>query len=182
MTQTFSRGSNGISRKSWGVMAAVVGLAIVLGLLNACSRVAPLLGGDEPPIRVRGGSMLIDLLTDGSADFEPDDPSDKKKWHIKDQPQRDRNNFLVVVVSTTCNGKVKSGNKVDIVYSDGQSVEFKSNSQHTRITALKDLDHPSGKLLKYEAAGQYVSAVKVDGADLCTFGAYDQTLQVFLLD
>jgi len=36
--------------------------------------------------------------------------------------------------------------------------------------------------LKYEVDGGYVSAVKVDNQNLCTFGAKDANLQIFLLD
>ena len=163
----------------------VFAIAVAGAAFSACTRDVTLMRtGDEPPIRVRGGTMHLDLLAEGDKDFEKDNAADKKKWHIKDSPNRNRNNFLVVVVSASanCNGKVVSANKVDVDYSDGQSVEFKSNSNHTKITAQKDLEQEAVRWLKYEAAGGYISAVKVDGQNLCTFGAKDTTLQIFLLD
>ena len=163
----------------------VFAIAVAGAAFSACTRDVTLMRtGDEPPIRVRGGTMHLDLLAEGDKDFEKDNAADKKKWHIKDSPNRNRNDFLVVVVSASanCNGKVASANKVDVVYSDGQNVEFKSNNNHTKITALNDLEHPSAKWLKYEVANQYIKAVKVDNQDLCTFAEYDGTLQIFLLD
>jgi hypothetical protein len=160
-------------------------ITIAVASFSGCSRVQQQLRtGDEPPIRVRGGTMHLDLLAEGDTDFEKDNASDKKKWHIKGSPNRDRNKFLVVIVSASanCNGKVASANKVDIVYSDGQNVEFKSNSQNTKITAQKDLEYQGAKWLKYEVDGGFISAVKVDNQNLCTFGAKDGTLQIFLLD
>ena len=183
MTQTLSEGSKRTFDIRWGL--SVLGIAAALGLFNACSGdVTVRRAGDEPPIRVRGGSMHLDLLTEGDRDFEKDNPNDKKKWHIKDSPNRDRNNFIVVVVSANagCNGKVVSAGKVDVVYSDGQSVEFKSNNNHTKITAQNDLDQPAAKSLRYAVNGGFISAVKVDNQNLCTFGASDATLQIFLLD
>ena len=169
--------------------AALFAITIAGASLSGCARVQQLRTGDEPPIRVRGGTMHLDLLAEGDSDFEKDNASDKKKWHIKGSPNRDRNRFLVVVVSASanCNGKVASANKVDIVYSDAQNVvvqnvEFKSNSQNTKITAQKDLEYQGAKWLKYEVDGGYVSAVKVDNQNLCTFGAKDANLQIFLLD
>ena len=185
MTQTFSAGSNRRSGNRWGVIAAVVGVTVVLGLLAACSRelVAPLTG-DEPPIRVRGGTMYLDLLTDKNTDFEKDDVNDKKKWHIKGEPPRKKNDFFVVVLSGSsgCDRKTATGNKVDVEYSGGQSVEFKSNSNKTKITAQKDLEHPSAKLLKYEVQGGFISAIKVNGQELCSFDEYDPALHIYLLD
>jgi hypothetical protein len=165
--------------------AALFAITIAVASFAGCSRVQQQLRtGDEPPIRVRGGTMHLDLLAEGDTDFEKDNASDKKKWHIKGSPNRDRNKFLVVIVSASanCNGKVASANKVDIVYSDGQNVEFKSNSQNTKITAQKDLEYQGAKWLKYEVDGGFISAVKVDNQNLCTFGAKDGTLQIFLLD
>src|SRR5262245_3699527 len=184
MTETDSAELKRTSGYSWGLVAGVLGIAAALGLLSACNPVGTLRTGDEPPIRVRGGTMHLDLLAQGDQDFEPDSQSDKKKWHIKGLPKRDRNDFLVVVVSANanCNGKVASANKVDVLYSDGQSVEFKSNSNNTKITATKDLNHLSAKYLKYETSGGYVSEVKVDNQSLCTFTSTDVPIQIFLLD
>ena len=183
MTETDSAGLKRTSGNRWGLTAAVLGIAVILGLFGACASFAPL-SSDEPPIRVRGGTMHLDLLTEGGEDFEQDDPNDKKTWHIKGSGSRDRNDFLVVVVSASanCNGKVASANKVDVVYSGGQNVEFKSNNNNTKITALKDLEYQAPKWLKYETQDGYVSAVKVDNNNLCTFDAKDATLQIFLLD
>lgn len=192
MTQTFSGGSNRMSRKSWGVMAAVVALAIVLALFNACTRDVSLMRtGDEPPIRVRGGSMKFELLNQAAA-FEEDNSTDKKKWRIKGTPVRNRNKFLVVIVSgnPSCNGIVRSGDKIDIVYSDNQEVEFKSNANNTKITAKPEkLNQSSTELhtLTYGVSGsttEYIRGIRIDSNTdyVCEFTAADAALQIFLLD
>ena len=186
MTELDSAGTNRTAGNRGNVVAAL-GVVIVLGLLTACARENTLQPrtGDEPPIRVRGGTMHIDLLGDANDDFEPDNPGDKKKWHIKGLPNRDRDGFLVVVVSAdpNCNGKVTSSRKVDVLYTDGQSVEFKSNNRQTKITAQKDLEYQAARWLKYEVQDRYINEIKVNNNQtLCTFGAKDSTLQIFLLD
>src|SRR5688572_27301518 len=122
MTQMFPAGSNRMSRKSWGVMAAVMGLAIVLGLLSACARRSDIgvRTGDEPPIRVKNGSLEIEMLLATKVfEEEPGSAEPGKIWQIKDS-HRERNRFLVVIASSkqNCQGVVASGNKVDIAYSD----------------------------------------------------------------
>src|SRR5687767_12698477 len=199
MTQTFSKGSNRTSGNRWGVVAAVVGVAIVLGLLNACTR-QPIgtLTGDEPPIRVKGGSVEIELAWNTHQfDEEPNTTEPGKNWVVKDA-KRQRNRFLVVIVSnnSNCNGVVRRGNKVDLEYSDGQKIDFQiiggpDNTVRTKIKGQPNvLTKVSDQLLRYgvpnepSPTAEYISKVTVGGGgqpEPCTFGRNDKP-QIFILD
>ena len=196
MTERVSGGSKRTSRNSWILKASVVGIAISLGLLNGCAKKQQDVGtraGDEPPIRVRGGSIEIELLPLSAAqdkEYEEDPQSTEpgKKWQIKGAA-REKNRFLVVITSANpnCPGVVKDANKVEVSYSDGQVVGFQSPNQSTKITAHpNELNRPSRQRLTYAgASGAFISEIRLTGGGqpfTCTFPRPDPTLQVFLLD
>jgi hypothetical protein len=194
MTHTLSEGLKRTSGITWGLGAAVVGIAVALGSFSACAREKTVMrAGDEPPIRVRGGSIEIELLPLSSAqdkeyEEEPQSTEPGKKWQIKGAA-RGNNRFLVVITSANpnCRGEVKDGNKVEVSYSDGQVVDFETPSQRTKITGRPNrLNNPARQRLTYTgASGTFINEVRITGGGspfTCTFTAADPTLQIFLLD
>jgi hypothetical protein len=173
--------------------ATLFAITIAVASLSGCSRVQQLRTGDEPPIRVRNGSLEIELLQATKVfEEEPGSAEPGKIWQIKDS-ERERNRFLVVIASSNqqCLGVVGSGNKVDIVYSDGQALDIQAigsgGNPRTKIKARGDaLRNPTGQLLTHAgASGGYISEVRVSGGGqptTCTFTSRDPTLQIFLLD
>ncbi len=189
MTETDSAGLKRTSGNRWGLTAAVLGIAVILGLFGACvsNQDVGIRTGDEPPIRVRNGSLEIQLVH-RTLKFEEDGNSQKKKWKIRTEPLRLRNNYLVIVLpgnpSSCPSGFVTSGDKVDVVYSaDSQEIEFKSTGRKTKITAKEALVNQTGseEFLRYGVSG-YITAIRVGGDDFCTFSGPDGALQVFLID
>src|SRR5687767_7126697 len=109
--------------------ATLFAITIAVASFSGCSRVQqPLRTGDEPPIRVRNGSLEIEMLQATKIfEEEPGSAEPGKIWQIRDG-QRERNRFLVVIASRNqnCQGIVASGNKVDIAYSDGQALDIQA--------------------------------------------------------
>jgi hypothetical protein len=135
---------------------------------------------DEPPIRVRGGSIHIDLLG-GGFEFEEDSQRDKKNWKIKRDPPRGRAEYTVAVYSTVCVKPAFLTSKLEFVYSGGQVVEFFITGNKTRIKAAKDLAQPQDDRLEYGASG-YITAITAGGQSVCSFKDSDPSLRVYLLD
>lgn len=138
---------------------------------------------DEPPIRVRGGSIVIDLL--GGGEFEEHGPRDKKNWKIVGDPPRERSNYTVAIVSSaeTCPSRIVTDvPKVTVTYSDGQWVQFAAAGNGTKITTMNAIDHEvpaERRRLRYGAEG-YIQ--NIDVGSPCTFSAADPNLRVYLLD
>lgn len=199
MTELDSAGTNRTASNRGNIVAGL-GVVIVLGLLTACAREQTLQPrtGDEPPIRVRNGSLEIELAWQ-TKEFE-EDPSTagtRKVWQIK-QAGRERNRFTVVIVSSdqSCNGLVRTAAKVDVDYSDGQRIDFQavggSGNSRTKVTAHGDpLNKVSNQGLRHGAPHvpgqpeQFISEIRITGgsqSQTCTFSSRDANLQIFLLD
>lgn len=177
-------------RTSQGSIAAV-GLGLLLGL--GVAFVGYLLlqdtrAGDEPPIRVRNGTIELHLLH-GTLSFKEDHGStDKKKWRIDTDPERSGPAYLVVVVPSNpadCKGYVTAGNRVEFEFSEGgQNIALQATGKNTKIISQPNaLNNPSDRLLNYGTTDGYITKIHVTGnRDFCTFTAKDPRLEVFILD
>ena len=114
---------------------------------------------DEPPIRVRNGSMTITLV---SSRWESSD----RAW----QPQDGTNagGFIVVVEVATSSGRRLGqpvfGTEVDISYSDGAVIRFRhgARSKKTKVTPKRDLLLTADPVLEYGQPGKgYITGVEV---------------------
>lgn len=163
-------------------------LALLGAWLIGAFDAAPL-AGDEPPIRVRNGSIELQLLHPTHKFEEADGSTDKKNWRIETEPSRQSNDVTVLVLPSDFNnckgGFVESGNKVEFVYSTGNRITVQSNgSKKIRVKGQDPLENPSGnrQLLRYDVAGVYIQSIDVGSKNLCTFTAADSNLQVIILD
>ena len=113
---------------------------------------------DEPPIRVRNGSMTITLVS--------------SKWESSDrawQPQDGTNagGFIVVVEVATGSGRRLGqpvfGREVDISYSDGAVIRFKHGARSkTKVTPKRVLTKTADDVLEYGQPGKgYITGVEV---------------------
>ena len=167
-----------------GAAAALLG-AWLIGAFDA----APL-AGDEPPIRVRNGSIELQLLHPSHKYEEADGSTDKKNWRIETEPPRHSNDVTVLVLpsnfSSCPGGFVASGNKVEFFYNTGKKITVQSNgSKRIRVKGDDALDNPSGnrQLLRYDVAGVYIQRIDIGShAKFCEFSAADSNLQVVVLD
>lgn len=170
--------------------AVVLGAAVaLLGAWALGAFDAEPLAGDEPPIRVRNGSIELQLLHLTHKFEEADGSTDKKNWRIEGEPARHRNDVTVLLLPSNfkqCKGFVESGNKIEFYYSSGKKITVQSNgSKRIRVKGDDELQNPSGnrQLLRYDAGDAYIQSIDVGSQkDFCTFDAKDSNLQVFILD
>jgi len=118
---------------------------------------------DEPPIRVRNGSMTIALV---SGKWK----ADGKAWTPFDG--KNGGGFIVVVEIATRSGRMLGqpvfGKEVEISYSDGAVITFKRGtfSKKTKVTPKRDLLLTADPVLEYGQPGKgYITGVEVkDGS------------------
>src|SRR5687768_8194470 len=169
--------------------AAAVGWGVLVGLtvmFAACSGTSGTMTEDEPPIRVRGGSIQIDLLG-GGFEFEEDSPKDKKNWKIRRDPPRGRDTYTVAIIRQTdddkCRSQVFSTPRLQFVYSASDQVVTFTAGNSTRVKSDQPLTQPRNYRLEYTVGG-YIRAIKkgTAGEDVCTLDKADTSLRVYLLD
>lgn len=114
---------------------------------------------DEPPIRVRNGSMTIALV---SSEWMPSGQS----WTPRDGTNA--GGFIVVVEVVTRPGRVMGqpvfGREVEVFYSDGAVIRFKHGptSKKTKVTPKRALQKIADPVLEYGQPGKgYITGVEV---------------------
>jgi hypothetical protein len=98
--------------------------------------------GDEPPIRVKGGSIKFELLS-STATWKPVG-SGRDHW-VLSHGQRGRDEYVVVLVIQDAAGKLESHTlcgrkKIKIQYDEQGLVELKSNSKRTQLKSTHKAD------------------------------------------
>jgi hypothetical protein len=127
---------------------------------------------DEPPIRVRNGSMTIALV---SSEWKPSGQA----WTPLDGTNA--GGFIVVVEVAKRSGRVLGqpvfGKEVEISYSDGTVIRFKRGpqSKKTKVTPKRVLQQTADPVLEYGQPGKgYISGVEVKDRSTswrCAFGS-----------
>ena len=172
-------GSAALGAATGAFVGAVVGDSVAKAFFSVFS-------GDEPPIRVRHGSILVELLdTKQTRLFDPDTDD---KWKIVGTPNplRKKDDYDVLLVSKDIVPAVLySGKDVDVCYSDGQTVSLKSLNQKTTIKPKSKLTRTSDRELKYgtNSVG-HIDLIKLDNKTIYknANSVADETLQLFLFD
>ena len=154
-----------------GLTAFVGGTFVgaVLGCATAYAMQSLWFAGDEPPIRVKNGSLNVDVLSK-TATWEKN--GSRKKWKLKSWGTRGRDEFDVVIVTSgkVCVPGSASGEVVIIEYTETtpqgnvlRSVRIESKNKKTEvINASHDLDHtPDERGINFNVPG-YISKIKVD--------------------
>jgi hypothetical protein len=108
--------------------------------------------GDEAPIRVKGGSTLVDLL-DCCAEWEDEDGG-KKNWRLSRGTRSDKN-YQVWITFKTPDGQFKTkmviGEKVEVYHATDRWIEFKAPGKKTKLKSSHDqLKKQSGQELSHE--------------------------------
>lgn len=172
------------------VKAIAIGATVVaLGAAGVAVYFYATSAGDEPPIRVKGGSIEMDLIHSRKK-FEKPNNSNKKEWKIS-SGSRKRGAYLVYIGLNdpkTCGDQqrlVWSGTTVDFVHENGKKVTFLADSdKQTRITSSEDMDtvqNSNNRKLSYAAAGRIASIV-IDGTTVCTITTAAQLNSVLLTE
>jgi hypothetical protein len=160
-----------------GAVGVLVGAGIVIGGILTGFVAA----GDEAPIRVRNGSIDLELY--GGKKWNED--GDKKHWKLK-TGTRHSNNYGVYIAPSDANncpgGLNVTGQNVRFGYSDGTFIDLKSQGNKTKVNSTADLEVSSDQgTISYKGNG-YISLVRVDSTDVCRFTANDPKLSAVLID
>lgn len=136
--------------------------------------------GDEPPIRVKGGSLSLDL----SGGTWKKRGSGEQKWKISHGTRgKEEYDVAIVASGTGCMEKAPKGKTVRVEYTEGKTVrwvEIKAPGRNTRVDASDPLTLTNGgQTLMWGGTG-YVSRIEVD-SQVCTFGPSEFT-QAYLAD
>ena len=143
------------------VTAALVGLAVgaAIGVVITTS------AGDEAPIKVKNGSVDVEVLHT-SQELE-DENNDGKDWKFKGNVSHRSEEFEVYFASGSadCKLQMAAGKKVQVkTLADNGTVgqiDITSPGGKTKIKSREKLDRISGRLLKDQAAGVHVTSVDV---------------------
>jgi hypothetical protein len=171
-----------------GQTAAIVGFAAIVGAAAGAAAAwfkmkAFVATGDEPPIRVKNGSMELQLLTKAGSRKWDDPDGNPRKWEVSGG-SRGKDEFQVTIVvrnGATCSSQAVSGRTVEVEYSDGTRVELKATGKKTRLKSSKDLTRTDEeRTLVYTASG-HIQKITVD-TFTCTFTGPDQLEHVLVLD
>lgn len=164
--------------------AALVGAVIATVVVITLGPMQPL--GDEPPIRVRNGSVDLQLQAGGKWESNG---GDKKNWKIKGEPDRDSNQYDVVVYganSSTCANGSTTGNPVIFTVMEGTSVvgtiEVRAAGNKTRVKSDKDLGQSVDELISHSGNERFISDVTVGSNSVCKLTAKNAGLRVLLLE
>jgi hypothetical protein len=167
------------------IAITAVALAILAGV--AAYFFATLASGDEPPIRVKGGSEDLIISYD---QWEKD--GSNQDWKPKNRGRgKDKLNVVVLYnAGAVCKGHYVEADKISVEYVDGSdtnSVSIKSTGNHLKVKSEKDLAlSSSDTTLSYGVPHQgRISRLIVDGDDqnpYCTFGSGEDLDQILILD
>lgn len=145
-------------------------------------------GGDEPPIRVRGGSIHLDL---NGPKVEWEQIGTTNEWKIKREPKRDNGDFYFDIdPATACAADTNNkGNKkgqgtiITLTHSDGAeiTVEVKNNKKTRVMGAGLTLDNNNQTLSLNRPEG-FLLGIAIDGVKNCTFRSKEDFKGMGLFD
>jgi len=161
----------------------------VLALLAAAAWLTAQSTGEEPPIRVKNGSLDIELLAKSGRVWK-NVPSHDDQWQINDGTLRRQNEQFEVVVGHhggSCDDTVSPvGSPVRLEYSDGAwaSLAAKGNKTvATTSTAANQTFTANGVMLTHGTPHVgFLKKISVSGHTLCTFTNARQLTSLALLD
>ena len=116
-------------------------------------------GGDEPPIRVKSGSLFLHLITDS---FTWDDGGGSTDFQVSNTPDRSKDELDVFIDYKTGDPIFARGGKLRIRYSDGLLLEIKSQNKHVKVQqkhAGKAALTTAGQAIRYTSSGTIDSVI-----------------------
>jgi hypothetical protein len=157
-------------------VALKVGAALVVGALAGAAIGVIVTGGagDEAPIKVKNGSLDVELTHPGRQ-WEPFPQNDTTRmhWRAKGGPNRDENEYslLIEAANGKCSQTAVTGNKIRFTYSDNRYVEIEAKNKKTEVLSDVALDLlSSNRLLSYGPSGGYIASISIGGGSpICTF-------------
>lgn len=175
------------------VVAGVGGLVIGVALGLAAGTLG---AGDEAPIKVKNGSLQIELIHSKQKFKDKNTANPKKQFEINSNGGAHGSDefevfFAASSSQTGCTVRRAVGKTVEVVTNSANEnkVIISAPNNKTQLDAQKDLelDQQTERLLTYGNKPDYVSAIYVKDANgvavaTCTLSGYDSELHVVLLD
>jgi hypothetical protein len=145
------------------------GLLLITLASGACSP-ERFFGGDEAPIRVKGGSIHLELLTGAQTWMKVG--SDDKRWKMSGGRRNHADYALTVNAKAGCSAIAGRKTVVRVTYSDNHWIEFSGQGNHTAVTADVGLSTSTDqRTLSYVVSSGHISAISLDGSLVCAFGS-----------
>jgi hypothetical protein len=169
---------------------AVAGAAILAGLLYVAGfRSGDT--GDEPPIRVKNGSVDFYLATSTQMWKPKTDKLFKITGGKRSKDGLDVN--IAVNVGASCTSQAATGDQVTIDYvkADNTAVTLtigtdpdRPHQKHSAVQSSEPLTFSSAdaRVLRYVSAGGYIRAILLDGKKMCSFTGPEQLANLVILD
>ena len=185
MTQTESDGS---ILDAWSeepvATAAAVALGIAIGAGAVLGYFSIMATGDEPPIRVRNGSIELEVLH--KSRYWKEVGSTGTHWKINQGTRLTDKYWMYPAPTNTadCGNTAKvNGDVIRFILSDDSWVQVESHNNKTDVTSDKALTRSADKkTLSYGNEGLFIKAIRLDGTDRCTFAAKDTSLHSLLTE
>jgi hypothetical protein len=149
---------------------------------------------DEPPIRVKRGSIIMDVIHDRKQWRKHN--NNNRHWKLS-SGKRGKNKYLVYLAPTLGNharcpkGFVHQGDVVEFTHTNPVTnvdvvVTFKSTNKKTSVTSGASLDTPtlSNRRLQYTDTEKttYISLIKIDGTKVGEFTDKSQLDSVLITE
>ena len=183
MTQTESPSIGDVWSENPVATAAALALGVAIGAAAVFGYFTIMAAGDEPPIRVRNGSIELEVLH--KSRYWKEVGSGGTHWKIN-QGQRLSNTYWMYLAPTNtadCNTAKANGNVIRFILSDDSWVEVESHNNKTDVTSNKALTRSADKkILSYGNEALFIKAIRLDGTDRCTFAAKDANLHSLLTE
>jgi hypothetical protein len=142
----------------------IVGGAIVAGAL-ACAIAAyfkSTAAGDEPPIRVRGGSIELHIDTSEYARWEPEQTT----WHLLSYGFNFKDEYSIKIIQNggSCTGTLPTAVKKVRIKHPGEDITITSVAWKTKVDTQGNFSRISDKHIEYKGADDaHVEAIWVHG-------------------
>jgi hypothetical protein len=182
---------------------AIAGLALAGGFLGTVVVKTLLMRrtlstGEEPPIRVRNGSLDIEVLDDIDSWMDQDSAKPGRKWKLRLGKRRAGNRFRVIASlrqHTACkpHAPVVEATRIEITYSDGTEVSFTAAGSQTLIEVptpgkrltLAPHKCAASRCLEYDPGSGYVRRVVTRGPGPqldCCFKSEPEFRGIYIFD
>jgi len=164
------------------LIAVALGVLVTIGVVVLLRVFADT--GDEPPIRVKNGSLELHLLAKNAT------------WtatgnHWKTSGTRAHDPLQLTVATrgkANCSAYTVAANLLVIHYADPagnevMKVEIQSTGNHSKVTPSQPMSVNTSDttVLAYGSAG-FIKSIEADGTAMCTFSAASQLDHLIILD
>jgi hypothetical protein len=168
------------------VFGVTVLTALAVGALIAWLVLAA--SGDEPPIRVKKGSIYFDIV---NSPHKWKENPDKMNWRFTSGTRGNPYTVLITPKNpASCNGPLKAtGNKITVIYREGEDATSDSTvtleivNNKTKLTSTVELEPENNhRRLRYDIDDKGFIAHLSVGATACNFTPVDGLEEAFVLD